>query len=160
MAPAQPAFRRWIGVVGLFIAPTTVSTSLCYYFGYVYARKYFDYFGIDSNAFGFTTGDYVIRSVRPLFLPIVALLFAWVAVLWAAEYLRRLVYAGRQTRLVRAVAWTMMAVGALCIVRGIVGLTLPQLALDNTAALTPAALGLGSALLVIGFWLLRHHGHA
>ena len=46
MAPAQPAFRRWIGVVGLFIAPTTVSTSLCYYFGYVYARKYFDYFGM------------------------------------------------------------------------------------------------------------------
>jgi hypothetical protein len=40
-------------------------------------------------------------------------------------------------------------------VPAIVGMTYPKLALDNTAELTPTALGLGSALLVVGFWLLR-----
>jgi len=154
-ASAPQALQKWLGIVGVFIAHATVISTLCYFFGYLSTKKYFDHFGIDSDAIGFTTSDYVIRSVRALYLPIVVLLFAWVALLWAGEYIRRVVKAGRRTRLIGAVAWIVIAVGALCMVRAIVGMTYPKLALDNTAELTPTALGLGSALLVVGFWLLR-----
>jgi hypothetical protein len=151
---APPLMHRWVGIVGLFIAPTTVITSLCYYFGYFSTRKYFDYFGIDSNAIGFTTSDYVLRSVRSLYLPIIVLLLAWLAALWAGQYVRLVAKAGRRTGLVRAVAWTALAIGVVGIARAILGMTAPQLKPDHITALTPVGLGLGSASLIVGFWLL------
>src|SRR5918994_4927830 len=106
-------FSKWIGIVGLFIAPTTVITSLCYFCGYVATRKCFAYFGIDTDALGFTTGDYVMRSVRALYVPVVAGLLTYVALLWVGEYLRRLVQSGRRTRLVHRLGWAAVVVGAL-----------------------------------------------
>ena len=152
--PTPPAIHRWIGIVGLFVAPTTVITSLCYFYGYASARKYFDYFGIDSNAIGFTTSDYVIRSVRALYLPIVLLLLVWLILLWAVPYVRTFVNGGSRPGLLRAVAWTLIAIGTLGLVRGIVGMTAPSLKLDRIAALTPVGLCLGSAALVIGVWMV------
>ena len=49
---------------GLFVAPTTLITLLCYFYGYVATRTYFSYFGVDTDAIGFTTTDYVMKK-RP-----------------------------------------------------------------------------------------------
>lgn len=143
-----------MGIVGLFIAPTTVITSLCYYFGYFATRRYFDYFGIDSDAIGFTTSDYVLRSTRALYLPVTVLLLSWVAALRVAHYLNRMVKAGRRTTVLRAVGWTAITLGGLGLVRGFLGMTLPQLKPDRIAALTPVGIGFGSACLAAGLWLL------
>ena len=51
-------------------------------------------------------------------------------------------------------AWTAVAVGAFGVLRAIIGLTLPNWALIHIDAVTPIALGLGSALLVAGFWII------
>jgi hypothetical protein len=144
---------KWIGVVGLFVAPTTVITSLCYFFGYVATRTYFAYFGIDTDAIGFTTGDYAMRSIPALYMPLIAGLLTWVAMLWAGEYLRRLVQSGRRPRLVRRIAWAAVALGAVSIARAILGLK-PEWALIHGDPVTPVTLGLGSALLVVGFSML------
>lgn len=157
MSEQQEASRvipRWIGIVGLFIAPTTVITSLCYFYGYVATRTYFAYFGIDTDAIGFTTSDYVMKSVPALYVPVVVGLLTWVAMLWAGEYVRRLLQSGRRPRLVRRLAWAAVAVGAVGVARAIVALTKPEWALIHVDAVTPVALGLGSALLVVGFWML------
>lgn len=153
--PEPAPFHRWLGIVGLFIAPTTVITSLCYYFGYFATKRYFDYFGIDSNAIGLSTNDYVLRSVRALYFPVTMLLLAWVTGLWAAQYLNRMAKAGRRTELLRAVGWSAIALGVVGLLRGILGMTLPQLKPDRITALTPAGIGFGSACLIAGFWLLR-----
>jgi hypothetical protein len=157
MSEQQEAPRvvpKWIGVVGLFIAPTTVITSLCYFYGYVATRKYFAYFGIDTDAIGFTTSDYVMRSVRALYVPVVAGLLTYLALLWAGPYLLRLVQSGRRTRRVRTLGRAAVAVGALSTAWAIVSLTLPQWALVHVDALTPVALGLGAAFLGVGVWML------
>lgn len=148
------AIPKWIGIVGLFIAPTTVITSLCYFYGYVATRTYFSYFGIDTDAIGFTTSDYVIKSVPALYVPLVVGLLTWVAMLWAGDYLRRLVRSGRKPRLVRGLAWIAVAVGSVGLARAVVGLTKPDWALIRVDAVTPLALGLGGALLVVGFWMI------
>ena len=96
--------HRWIGIVGLFIAPTTIITSVCVYFGLVYTSKFYSYFGIESNAIGFTTSDHVTASISVLYAPILVLLLAWVALLWAGGYARRLVQAERRTSLIRRLA--------------------------------------------------------
>jgi hypothetical protein len=151
---ASRTMPKWIGVVGLFIAPTTVITSLCYFYGYVATRTYFSYFGIDTDAIGFTSTDYVIKSVPALYVPLVVGLLAWLAMLWAGEYLRRLLQSGRRTRLLRRLAWVALAVGAVGVARAIVGLTKPDWAPIHVDAVTPVALGLGTALLMVGFWML------
>ena len=150
MSEQQEAPRvvpKWIGVVGLFIAPTTVITSLCYFYGYVATRKYFAYFGIDTDAIGFTTSDYVMRSVRALYVPVIAGLLTYAALLWAGAYLRRLVQSGRRTRLARTLGWAAVAVGAVSMAWAILSLTRPQWALVHVDVLTPVALGLGAALI-------------
>jgi hypothetical protein len=148
---------RWLGIVGLFVAPPTVITSLCYYFGLVSTRQNMRYFGIDANAMGFTTSDYVVNSISVLFGPIIVLLLAWAALLWAGEYVLRLAKPGRHTRLMRALGWTAIILGAAGTARGlagVAGVALPQLALIHSATLTPWALGLGTASLLAGSWLL------
>ncbi len=157
MSEEQEASRimpKWIGIVGLLIAPTTLITSLCYFYGYVATRTYFSYFGIDTDAIGFTTTDYVMKSVPALYVPLVVGLLTWVAMLWAGDYLRRVVKSGRRPRLLRRLAWVAMAVGAVGVARAIVGLTKPEWAPIHVDALTPVALGLGTALLMVGFWML------
>ena len=149
-----PRIHKWIGVVGLFVAPTTVITALCFYFGYHYLNRYFDFFGIESNTLGFATSDYVLGSVRPLFLPIIVLLSAWILALWVGQLLSHLVRSGRHSRPVRITAWTAITVGAIGITRGVVGMTVADYDLDHITTLTPVGLGFGSALVIGGFWLL------
>ena len=126
---STPQFHRWIGIVGLFIAPTTVITSVCVYFGLVSTRKFYSYFGIDSNAIGFTTSDHVMKSISVLFAPILVLMVGWAALLWAGEYVRRLAKAGQRTRFIRGLGWTAIVVGGLGVLRGVVGVLLPKFAL-------------------------------
>jgi hypothetical protein len=151
---ASPALPKWIGIMGLFIAPTTIITSLCYFYGYVATRTYFSYFGIDTDAIGFTTTDYVMKSAPALYVPLVVGLLTWVAMLWVGDYLRRLLQCGHRPRLLRRLASVAMAVGAVGVARAIVGLTKPDWAPIHVDAVTPVALGLGAALLVVGFWML------
>ena len=148
---------KWVGVVGLFVAPTTVIASVCYYFGYVSTRKYFAYFGIDTDAVGFTSSDYVTRSVRALFVPVITGLLTCAALLWAGAYLRRMVQSGNRNR-AHTLGWMAVAVGALSMAWAILSLTRPQWALIHVDALTPVALGLGAAFLGLGTWMLTSSG--
>jgi hypothetical protein len=92
--------------------------------------------------------------VRALYVPVVAGLLTYVALLWAGPYLRSLVESGRRTRLVGTLGWAAVVVGAVSTAWAIVSLTLPQWALVHVDALTPVALGLGAASLGVGLWML------
>ncbi|HJT92987.1 MAG TPA: hypothetical protein VJ777_13730 [Mycobacterium sp.] len=152
---ASPVLHTWIGVVGLIIAPTTLVTSLCYYFGYVSTRKAKAYLGINSDAIGFTTDDYVTKSAGVLFVTVLTSLVVCAGVLGVCAYVRRLARAGRRLRLLRNAAWTLVGVGVVCAVRGVVGVWRPGLAPDKQVWLTPVTLGLGAALLMLAFWMFR-----
>jgi hypothetical protein len=68
-------------VIFAVVAPATLVTALAYYFGYRREEAFAGYFGIDLSALGFTTNDYVLRSVDALFVPLtVVLLIAFGAV--------------------------------------------------------------------------------
>jgi hypothetical protein len=153
-ASPQLAINRWVGFVGLFIAPTTIITSVCYFFGYIWTRKYLSYFGIDSNAIGYTNGDYVLKSVSVLYAPILILLLGSAAALWVIAYIRRLAKQDRGTRHIRVAGWTTVVIGAALTLRGVVGVIRPQLELMHGVLLTPLTLCIGPIALVIGCWLL------
>jgi hypothetical protein len=146
--------QKWVGIVGVFVAPTTVITALCLYFGYVFTRTFFADFGIDVDAIGFTTSDYVLKSVSVLYAPIIVLLLAWIALLWAGEHTRRLANDGRRTHLIRRVAWIAMAIGGLAAASGFVGVVRPWALPESLGWLTPLALGMGTLLGVVGVWMM------
>lgn len=52
----------------------TLITALAYYFGYRREEAFAGFFGIDQSALGFTTNDYVLRSVDALFVPVTVVL--------------------------------------------------------------------------------------
>ena len=151
---ALQSASTWLGLVGLFVAPTTLITAVCYFFGYAYTLEYFAYFGISSDAIGFTTTDYVIRSINIIMFPVFVLLIGSGLLLIVAAYARSLARAGRRIRLIRVVGWTAVAIGTVGFVRGIVGTVFPRLAPDHSIALTPVALGVGAVLVVFGLRML------
>lgn len=63
-------FERWYGVATTFVAPATLLSALLFYFGYVSSRAQYLYFGVDVDAIGLSTRDYVMRSPQPLLVPL------------------------------------------------------------------------------------------
>lgn len=68
-----------LATVLVFASQTVLITTLLYYFGWARTQAHFGYFGVDTNLLGFTTADYVLRSINSAFPPLVA--FAVVAIL-------------------------------------------------------------------------------
>jgi hypothetical protein len=155
---ARQVVHRWLGIIGLFVAPTTVITALCFYFGYVYTRKYLGYFGIDSDAMGFTSSEYVLRSVGVLYTPVLVLLAIWAALLWAGVHIRRIAADDARNGLLRRSALATIGLGALCLVAGALVMLVPQLSDVRDTLLAPMTLGLGTVALVIGFWIVSQIG--
>jgi len=118
----------------------------------VSTRAYLAYFGVDSDAVGYTTGDYVLQSVSVLYPQIVGLLLGWLALLWGAAIARRLAARHGAPRRQRLVAYTIIAIGALIALRGIVGIAWPTEAIGSQA-LTPITLATGTVVIVSGYWL-------
>lgn len=70
--------RRVFSVLAAVVAHATLITALAYYFGYRRERAFAGYFGVDVSALGFSTSDYVLRSVDAFFVPVsVVLLVAF-----------------------------------------------------------------------------------
>jgi len=98
--------RRVAGAIVAVIAPVTLITALAYYFGYRRESAFAGYFGIDQGTLGFTTNDYVLRSVDALFVPITVVLL----VAFGAVFL----YALAGDRLGRVELVPIAAVAGLC----------------------------------------------
>jgi hypothetical protein len=64
---------RWIGTWASVVAPASLLSAVLFYFGYVSARAQYEYFGIDVDAIGLGTREYVMRSPQPLLVPLIVL---------------------------------------------------------------------------------------
>ncbi len=64
---------QWLSTATQIAAPITLITTLLFYFGYVYTRSQYAYFGVDVDTIGLTPRDYVMRSPQPLLVPLLVL---------------------------------------------------------------------------------------
>jgi hypothetical protein len=148
--------NRWLGIVGLVVAPTTLITSLLYYFGYISTRESMLYFGIDPNAVGYATSDYVANSVGIVFALTLGLLAVFAAVLLAGLYIRRLAAAGRGPQAMRWTAWLLIALGAMATLIGLVGVWGGLFGIDVVVfALTLGLLAVFAAVLLAALYIRR-----
>jgi PknH-like extracellular domain len=148
--------NRWLGIVGLVVAPTTLITSLLYYFGAVSTRKRLLHFGIDPNAIGYTTSDYVTDSVGIVFALALGLLAICAALLLAGLCIRRLAVAGRGSRTMRWAASVLIVLGALATVVGLVGVFGGLVGANVVVfAATLASLAMSAAFVLAGLAIRR-----
>jgi hypothetical protein len=67
--PLTSGLPQLVRLLGTVVAPTTLLTSLLFYFGWSHAYYFYDYFGVNSTLLGLTTRDYVQKAVDGLFIP-------------------------------------------------------------------------------------------
>lgn len=66
-------WHKWYAVATTFVAPATFVSALLFYFGYVYSRASFLYFGLDIDTVGLSTQAFVMRSPQALLVPAILL---------------------------------------------------------------------------------------
>jgi hypothetical protein len=140
------------------VAPTTLLTSVLFYFGWGHAYNFFDYFGVNSTVLGLTTQDYLMRSLDGLFVPMTVVACAALLVLWGHGLLRARLAAGSPPQVLRSLVPVMAIVGLALVVGGLwtvfrVEQTLLDPYLYGTAS--PICLALGVLLLTYAVHLWR-----
>lgn len=159
---SEPAAPPWGGqfgerlwAVANVVAPTTVATTLLFYFGYVATTARFRYFGVYLDMVDLSLQEMLLYGVEVVYPPLI--IVAIISLLTVAAHL--------------AVRWTMSSpdrdaatgwVGVFALlsglpafVRGVVGLLTPQVARTEAIATTPTSLGCGAVGIAYGLWLLR-----
>ncbi|MFD6388755.1 hypothetical protein [Nocardia sp. NPDC060259] len=153
-APSSPtptvAVDKWIGVVAGVVAPTTVITGLCYYFGFVSARAYFAYFGVDTESFHYSTADYVLRSVSVLYPALVIALVVACALFAIRVYGWRALREVGDSRLAHRAGWAAIVTGAILTALAVLGVVAPRFSVLRSTVLIPVVLAAGALLTVAG----------
>lgn len=70
-----------LGALLAFVSQIAVITGLLYYFGWVRTQADFGYFGVDPSLLGYTTADYLLRSVGSSFPLLTGLILVALALL-------------------------------------------------------------------------------
>jgi len=142
---------RTVQLVTAIVAPTTVLTALLFYFGWIRTNALFQYFGVDATVLGFTTQDYLLAQQRDAVRP-ARDAPGGLAGLWAHGLLTHWLGSDRRLPTVRTTAVVLAAVGLALFARGVAGVAIPRLSL-NDFLVTPVCLGLGAVLGAYGRWL-------
>ena len=77
---SQPVAKALMGALAI-LAPAGLLTGILYYFGYVTARAFYSYFGINLSVLNFSTTSFLIRNADTLFRPLSSILFLSLIVL-------------------------------------------------------------------------------
>lgn len=115
--------RSVLRAIGSVVAPTTLLTSLLYYFGFAHSASFLRYFGLDISLLGLSTQDYLIRSVDVLFVPLVVTFTVGSLILWGqARALDRITAAPDADRRLRWASLALAATGLLVFTIGLTGI--------------------------------------
>jgi hypothetical protein len=153
-ASATTGLSQVMRALGGIVAPTTLLTSLLFYFGYMHAFWFFDYFGVNSTLLGLTTGDFVMRSADALFLPATVLGCAVLALVWGHAAVRARLTAGTRSRALVMSVWILGGVGLTLASAGLLSVFI-RTPLRQQVALAPLCLGGGVLLTLYAVRLRR-----
>lgn len=149
-----PRLRSVFEAAGLVLAPASLLTALLFYFGWTFTNARALYFGIDPSAFGYTTQDYLLRSVDPIFIPLGALLVVAVSIVSLHSVLVRRLGDVRRRRLRTLVIAGLASIGCASFTAGLCGVVTGSV-LGETFLVTPLTLAFGLGAMVYAAQL-RH----
>lgn len=94
--------------IGAVLANVTVITGLLVAFGWKRSETQARALGIESNIFGMSTADHVLRSMRPVFMLLAVVVLAGLVWLWLEPGLRPVVAARRLATGWLALSWLVL----------------------------------------------------
>ena len=153
-AESVTPLRSVFEIVGVVLAPASLLTALLFYFGWTFTNARALYFGIDPSAFGYTTQDYLLRSVDPIFIPLGALLVVAVSIVSLHAVLVRWLGGVRQPRLRALVIAGLASLGCASFTAGLFGVLSGSL-FGETFLVTPLTLAFGLGAMVYSAQLSR-----
>jgi hypothetical protein len=154
LEPAISGLPQLLRMVGVVAAPTTLLTSLLFYFGWSHAYWFFDYFGVNSTLLGLTTRDYMMRSLDGLFVPMTVVACAGLLVLWGHAMLRARLVVGDRPRAVGVLLPAAIVAGLALACAGVASV-FTRTVLDRYLAAAPLTLAVGVLLLAYAVQLRR-----
>jgi hypothetical protein len=163
--PGQPAtepreppnVERRVRLATTIVAPTTALTALLFYYGYVWLNGYYAFFGLDLGSLRLSMHDMLVNSVAPLWPPATAILVLAILGLSGHERLvRRLDERGWDAAMGRGVALLTLTAAA-CLLRGVAGIVVPTIAMQEAIGVTPLTFGAGVAGLTYASELRRRY---
>lgn len=130
--------------------PVTLATALMIYFGWARTQEQARYMGLDGSLFGYTTQDYVLRSINTLFIPLLVL--AALGLVWLAAHNRisAALRGPRPKRLLRYVGQGLWYGGLTVAVVSVVVVTVDR---SRAPLVVPLTLAAGTAVSAYGQWL-------
>lgn len=153
--PSGPTLQSAISVLTTLGPPVTLATTLMIYFGWARTQEQARYMGLDGSLFGYTTQDYVLRSINTLFIPLLVL--AALGLGWLAAHNRISAALGRPAgrRMLRYVGRGMFYAGL-----AVATLSVLVVSLDRSRAplVVPLTLAGGTAVAAYGQWLATAAG--
>lgn len=150
----------WITTWASVIAPASILSAVLFYFGYVSSRSQYEYFGIDVDAVGLSTQDYVMRSPQPLLVPLIVLTLLGAGVLIGHAAVRDRVGNSADRRVTRAIGMFRL-VGRIGLAAGVL-LLVGYAAVGQWAyyaLVTPLLLAVGGGLVAYTAYLGRLLSH-
>lgn len=119
--PGSLRYGQMVQGLSALVAPATLITGIAFYFGWQRVRAFDAYFGLNSGAVGYSTRDYVLNSLDALFLPVMVVLLAVIALALAHAYIGRVHRGGRKPDTLRWASEVGLWIGTLLLVGGGVG---------------------------------------
>jgi hypothetical protein len=154
-AAAQPS---WVERTITAIGPPLVLGALGYYFGWERTQALYGYFGLDASLLGFSTQDFVLRSIEAIYGPLTALALAVIL----AEFLHLVVVPRLMPQSSRRVAYVLIGLAVCALLIGIGGmndLDKNNIVLSDLGLGAPLMLCAASALGGYGGFLLARRAH-
>ncbi|GAA0210247.1 hypothetical protein GCM10010492_05060 [Saccharothrix mutabilis subsp. mutabilis] len=141
--------------VGALAPPVTIATSLMLYFGWARTAEQARFMGVDVSLFGYSTQDYVLRSIRTLYIPL--LVVAAAVLCWLAVHHRVLKVLETRRRGLRVAGRALFATGLAALAAVVVVATVQRAFLP---LVVPLVLAVGTVVAAYGAWLTRVTGDA
>ncbi|HEY0538837.1 MAG TPA: hypothetical protein VGD53_10715 [Actinoallomurus sp.] len=152
--PRSSGLRQLGKILGSIVAPTTLVTSLLYYFGWSFTFSFFDNFGVSYTVVDLGTVEYLQRAVVALYLPAAVLASVALLVLWCHAALRARLAAGSDPRLIRVLILVAAATGFGLSCGGFLSL-FHSTVLTRYVTVAPLSLAAGVLLLASALHLQR-----
>lgn len=157
--PAEPSAGlppQLARILGAVVAPATFLSALLYYFGWSHAYWFCNYFGVNSTVLGFTTTDYLMRSVDALFVPLTVVGAAAMAAAWGHSLLHSRLADGSRPRVLARILRAMAIAGGALFLGGFISALTPTVLTGRLAGVAaPLCLGGGVLLLTYAAYLRR-----
>lgn len=115
--------ERWLSLAALVVAPTSLITGLCYFYGLLFIHDRLHYFGVDPSTLGYTSADYASTTIRVFFFAAFRVLIVMALLVVLTVGVRRWAASNRRIPLLRTFAWLSAAAGAAGLIVAVVWLT-------------------------------------